>query len=78
MTTDVLAYSDKRHWAALKIAAKFTSTRLRDTKYPVASEWERNHLADTIDNLADYAAVLRSQLVTIMLERRQSANEGAR
>jgi hypothetical protein len=77
MSADVLAYADKRHWEALKAAAYNACDGLRNGQRHL-SKWERNHLADTIDNLADYTAVLRSQLVTATLERRQSEGEGAR
>jgi hypothetical protein len=76
MTTDVLAYADKTYWEGLKIKVFQATVVLRHG--PPISEWERHDLADTLDLLADYAAVLRSQLVTAVLERRQSESEGAR
>jgi hypothetical protein len=73
---DVLSYADKRHWEALKQMTAQAVKSLRAGAEPKG--WELSFLADLLDSVADYAAVLRSDCITEALRCQQSENEGIR
>lgn len=68
---DVLSYADQNHWEALKAMKAQAVRGLRAGVVP--TEWERSFLADLLESLSDYAAVIRHDLIAESLRRRQEA-----